>query len=118
MVFESGVFLVPKVAAAKTIQKVEQKYLKLRLDCIVFSAVLLSSFEFGGISRGLFNPQYFWSQNVQFQNYTTSAAKRKPKPVPRGAPLARSRRATGTLPHSQAGSAKPIRAPTIGARTG
>ena len=35
-----------------------------------------------------------------------------------GAPLASRRRATGTLPHSQAGRAKPIRAPMIGASTG
>jgi hypothetical protein len=35
-----------------------------------------------------------------------------------GAPLARSLLATGTLPHSQAGSAKPIRAPVIGASSG
>ena len=48
----------------------------------------------------------------------TGAAKRKPNAVPMGAPLARSLLATGTLPHSQAGSAKPIRAPVIGASSG
>ena len=48
----------------------------------------------------------------------TGAAKRKPNAVPIGAPLARSLLATGTFPHSQAGSAKPIRAPVIGASSG
>ena len=35
-----------------------------------------------------------------------------------GAPLARSLLATGTFPHSQAGNAKPMRAPVIGANRG
>ena len=50
--------------------------------------------------------------------FRTGAANRNPKAVPRGAPLASIRRATGTLPHSQAGSAKPISAPVIGASSG
>ena len=41
----------------------------------------------------------------------TGAAKRKPKAVPIGAPLARSPLATGTLPHSQAGKAEPHQGP-------
>jgi hypothetical protein len=48
----------------------------------------------------------------------TGAAKRKPKAVPMGAPLARSLLATGTFPHSQAGKANPIKAPVIGAISG
>lgn len=48
----------------------------------------------------------------------TGAAKRKPNAVPMGAPLARSLLATGTFPHSQAGNAKPMRAPVIGANSG
>ena len=48
----------------------------------------------------------------------TGAAKRKPKAVPMGAPLASNLLATGTLPHSQAGNANPIIAPVIGASRG
>ena len=50
--------------------------------------------------------------------FSTGAAKRKPKDVPRGAPPAINRRATGTLPHSQAGKAKPRAAPVMGPRSG
>jgi hypothetical protein len=48
----------------------------------------------------------------------TVAAKSKPKAVPIGASLARSLLATCTLPHSQAGKAKPIKTPVIGASSG
>ena len=48
----------------------------------------------------------------------TGAANRNPRAVPSGAPLASILRATGTLPHSQAGSANPINAPVMGASKG
>ena len=49
---------------------------------------------------------------------STGAANKKPKAVAIGAPEAISRRATGTLPHSQAGRAKPRAAPVSGPNRG
>ena len=50
--------------------------------------------------------------------FSTGAANKKPRAVPTGAPPASSRRATGTLPHSQAGRAKPRAAPVRGPSRG
>jgi hypothetical protein len=49
---------------------------------------------------------------------STGAANRNPNAVPRGAPPTSILRATGTLPHSQAGSAKPRAAPLSGPSSG
>ena len=49
---------------------------------------------------------------------STGAANRKPRAVASGAPPASRRRATGTLPHSQAGKAKPKAAPVRGPSRG